>query len=71
MPVWTARCKSGYTFHGRPCQRACRRGALLCDDCLDAVVVPAPATPGRMLGAALYLVAGTLAAVAAGVMWLA
>jgi hypothetical protein len=38
--TWTARCKSGYEFNGHVCQRFTPRGALLCSDCLDAVVVP-------------------------------
>lgn len=40
QPHWTARCKSGYTFGGKPCRRICSRGELLCGDCRTAVVVP-------------------------------
>jgi hypothetical protein len=56
-PVWTARCKSGYEYHGKPCRQATRRGALLCDGCLAAEVVPAP----RQMSL-LVRVAGALAA---------
>ncbi len=36
---YQARCKSGYTFNGNPCQRMSSRGSLLCADCHSAVVV--------------------------------
>jgi hypothetical protein len=39
-PIWSARCKSGFTFDGKPCRRPCSRGELLCADCATAVVVP-------------------------------
>jgi hypothetical protein len=42
---WTARCKSGYVFNGKTCRRFTSRGALLCTDCIDAVVIPAEAKP--------------------------
>jgi len=35
-PAWTARCKSGYVFLGKQCRKPCRRGMLMCDDCLRA-----------------------------------
>lgn len=38
---WTARCKSGYTFAGRSCNRPAPRGMLLCNDCLHAEHLPA------------------------------
>ena len=38
--MWNARCKSGYQFNGKPCHRVTRRGALFCDDCLSAEVMP-------------------------------
>lgn len=38
---WTARCKSGYEFHGRSCNRPAPRGMLLCSDCLHAEHLPA------------------------------
>jgi len=42
-PVWNARCKGGYEFkrgkRWKPCRRVCRRGELLCGDCLEAVVL--------------------------------
>jgi hypothetical protein len=39
--IYTARCKSGYIWDGnkRPCARMCKRGALLCSECIDAQVV--------------------------------
>jgi hypothetical protein len=43
--IWTARCKSGYTFHGRVCQRVTPRGMLLCADCLSAESIPTPREP--------------------------
>lgn len=45
---WTARCKSGYTFHGRTCNRPAPRGALLCGDCLHAEPVPALPRTGTL-----------------------
>jgi hypothetical protein len=44
--LWTARCKSGFTFNGRTCQRATARGALLCNDCLQAEHVAAQPSMG-------------------------
>jgi hypothetical protein len=44
--IWTARCKSGYTFHGKACNRATGRGRLLCADCLGAEPLPAQPRPG-------------------------
>jgi hypothetical protein len=38
--LWTARCKSGYEFNGHVCQQVTRRGALLCDSCLSAEIIP-------------------------------
>lgn len=38
--LWTARCKSGYTFNGKPCSHFTPRGVLICSDCLTAQVVP-------------------------------
>lgn len=45
MIAWTARCKSGFTFNGRACRRACSRGELLCADCATAEVIPASPRP--------------------------
>jgi hypothetical protein len=57
---WTARCKSGYTFAGKPCQCPTRRGALLCDGCLTAEVVPS-ARPAGVVAWALAAAAALLA----------
>jgi hypothetical protein len=46
--IWTARCKSGYEFNGHVCQQVTRRGALLCDDCLSAVVLPTVYRPSLL-----------------------
>jgi len=40
--MWTARCKSDYQFGRHTCRKTCRRGMLMCDDCLSAEVIPAP-----------------------------
>jgi len=56
-PVWTARCKSEYEFNGRACRRVTRRGALMCDECLSAQVVPALPRVG-----VLARIAGAMAA---------
>jgi hypothetical protein len=40
-PTWTARCKSGYTFAGRSCNRSTARGELICSECMAAVAQPA------------------------------
>jgi hypothetical protein len=56
--MWTARCKSGYEFNGKACQHVTRRGALLCDSCLDAVVIPSVRHTGmltRAIGAVVAL----------------
>jgi hypothetical protein len=59
---WTARCKSGYLFAGKPCQCPTRRGALLCDGCLTAEVVPAAARPAGLVARALVAAAAALLA---------
>jgi hypothetical protein len=65
MPIWTARCKSGYTFPRKSdsgkvaymvCKRVCARGELLCAECASAQVVPTDA-PSSLLA----YVAGILA----------
>jgi hypothetical protein len=56
--IWTARCKSGYEFNGHVCQQVTRRGALLCDECLSAEVIPSVRHAGmlaRVLGAVIAL----------------
>jgi hypothetical protein len=55
--AWTARCKSGYEYRGRTCQRATRRGALLCDECLHAEVIPAVAHASLLARVAAAVVA--------------
>lgn len=38
--AWTARCKSGFEFNGKPCRRVAPRGQIMCNDCLSAERVP-------------------------------
>jgi hypothetical protein len=46
--LWTARCKSGYTFNGRACARSTPRGMLLCSDCLTAEPIAAQPKIGAL-----------------------
>jgi hypothetical protein len=52
---WTARCKSGFEFHGRACARLTPRGALMCETCLSAVVVPTAPKVGLLARVVLLL----------------
>jgi hypothetical protein len=58
--TWTARCKSGYTFKGKACNRVAPRGMLLCAECLTAepiaVAVPKVGPWRMLLAAALSLI---------------
>lgn len=46
IPVWTARCRSGYLIRNKagrlsPCSRLTPRYQLMCDDCKSAETQPA------------------------------
>ena len=56
-PVWSARCKSGYQFHGRTCNRPASRGELLCSECATAQVI-ATVTPDSLLARMARTVGG-------------
>jgi len=45
---YQARCKSGYTFNGKPCRRMCSRHEIMCADCQSAIVVVVDSPAGFM-----------------------
>ena len=66
--MWTARCKSGYEFGGRPCGRPTPRGVLVCATCQTAMTCyRATATPAATPAAKLAVCAMAVMAVAVAV----